>query len=115
VAGSDGEIGALFYKVISGSALHIHVMSKRILRRYPYCLGYLQLMRSMPLARDGCPKRAIGTAAIAAVLLSGCVNAPSIGVLGGSLNAQLLSQEIALTKALGGGYRADPPVELKPR
>jgi outer membrane protein, multidrug efflux system len=31
------------------------------------------------------------------------------------LNAQTLSQEIALTKALGGGYRADPPVELKPR
>ena len=32
-----------------------------------------------------------------------------------TLNAQMLSQEIALTKALGGGYRADPPVELKPR
>ncbi|SMG07163.1 MdtP family multidrug efflux transporter outer membrane subunit [Paraburkholderia susongensis] len=32
-----------------------------------------------------------------------------------TLNAQTLSQEIALTKALGGGYRADPPVELKPR
>jgi multidrug efflux system outer membrane protein len=27
----------------------------------------------------------------------------------------VLSQEIVLTKALGGGYRADPPVELKPR
>ena len=32
-----------------------------------------------------------------------------------TLNAQMLSQEIALTKALGGGYRADSPVELKPR
>ncbi|MGF6924495.1 TolC family protein [Paraburkholderia sp. 40] len=32
-----------------------------------------------------------------------------------TLNAQMLGQEIALTKALGGGYRADPPVELKPR
>ncbi|GJH22516.1 MdtP family multidrug efflux transporter outer membrane subunit [Caballeronia novacaledonica] len=32
-----------------------------------------------------------------------------------TLSGQMLSQEIALTKALGGGYRADPPVELKPR
>ena len=32
-----------------------------------------------------------------------------------TLNGQVLSQEIALTKALGGGYLADPPVELKPR
>jgi len=32
-----------------------------------------------------------------------------------TLNGQMLSQEIVLTKALGGGYRADPPVELKPR
>ncbi len=32
-----------------------------------------------------------------------------------SLDGQRLSQEIALTKALGGGYRADSPVELKPR
>ncbi|MBB5402549.1 outer membrane protein TolC [Paraburkholderia youngii] len=32
-----------------------------------------------------------------------------------TLNGQALSQEIALAKALGGGYRADPPVELKPR
>ena len=32
-----------------------------------------------------------------------------------TLDGQKLSQEIALTKALGGGYRADPPVELKPR
>ncbi|MGV2289484.1 MdtP family multidrug efflux transporter outer membrane subunit [Trinickia sp. YCB016] len=30
------------------------------------------------------------------------------------INGQRLSQEIALVKALGGGYRADPPVELKP-
>ncbi len=66
-------------------------------------------MWPMPLARGRCPKRAIGMAAIAAVLLSGFVNAPSIGVLGDLLNAQLLSQEIALTKAVGGGYCADPP------
>jgi multidrug efflux system outer membrane protein len=32
-----------------------------------------------------------------------------------TLNGQILSQEIALTKALGGGYRAAAPVELKPR
>jgi outer membrane protein, multidrug efflux system len=32
-----------------------------------------------------------------------------------ALNGQMLSQEIALTKALGGGYRAEPPLELKPR
>ncbi|WOD13853.1 MdtP family multidrug efflux transporter outer membrane subunit [Paraburkholderia kirstenboschensis] len=32
-----------------------------------------------------------------------------------TLNGQALSQEITLTKALGGGFRADPPVELKPR
>lgn len=31
------------------------------------------------------------------------------------LDGQRLSQEIALVKALGGGYRADPPVELRPR
>ena len=31
------------------------------------------------------------------------------------LRGQTLSQEIALTKALGGGYRAAAPVELKPR
>ena len=36
----------------------------------------------MPIARDRCSRRAIGTAAIAAILMSGCVNAPSIGVLG---------------------------------
>lgn len=32
-----------------------------------------------------------------------------------TLDSQMLSQQIALTKALGGGYRADQPVELKPR
>jgi multidrug efflux system outer membrane protein len=32
-----------------------------------------------------------------------------------TFDGQMLGQEIALTKALGGGYRADPPVELKPR
>jgi multidrug efflux system outer membrane protein len=32
-----------------------------------------------------------------------------------TLNGQMLSQEIALTKALGGGYRVDQPVVLKPR
>ncbi|HEX3634203.1 MAG TPA: TolC family protein, partial [Paraburkholderia sp.] len=32
-----------------------------------------------------------------------------------NLDGQRLSQEIALAKALGGGYRADSPVELKPR
>jgi multidrug efflux system outer membrane protein len=32
-----------------------------------------------------------------------------------TVDGQKISQEIALAKALGGGYRADPPVELKPR
>ncbi len=36
----------------------------------------------MPLARGRCSKRAIGTAVIAAVLVSGCESSPSIGVLG---------------------------------
>jgi len=32
-----------------------------------------------------------------------------------NLDGQRVSQEIALVKALGGGYRAEAPVELKPR
>jgi multidrug resistance efflux pump len=32
-----------------------------------------------------------------------------------TLNGQMLGEEIALTKAPGGGYRANPPVELTPR
>src|SRR3981081_2394562 len=43
------------------------------------------LNRHMPLARDRCSKRAIGMAAIAAIAaipMSGCASAPSIGVLG---------------------------------
>ena len=32
-----------------------------------------------------------------------------------ALRGEIIGQDIALTKALGGGYRADPPVELKPR
>lgn len=32
-----------------------------------------------------------------------------------TLNAQMLNQDIALTKALGGGYRADSPVQPRPR
>jgi multidrug efflux system outer membrane protein len=41
------------------------------------------------------------------------VIAEQLGLL--TLNAQMLSQEITLTKALGGGYRADPPVAPKLR
>ena len=40
------------------------------------------LKRLMPPARGRCSKRAIGVAAIAAIPMSGCVNSPSIGVLG---------------------------------
>jgi hypothetical protein len=40
------------------------------------------LIRPIPLAGGRCPKRAIGMAVIVATLLSGCVNAPSIDVLG---------------------------------
>ncbi len=32
-----------------------------------------------------------------------------------SVDGQKISQDIALAKALGGGYRAEPPVALKPR
>ncbi|SDD45123.1 MdtP family multidrug efflux transporter outer membrane subunit [Paraburkholderia lycopersici] len=32
-----------------------------------------------------------------------------------ALHGEIIGQDIALTKALGGGYRADSPVELKPR
>lgn len=31
-----------------------------------------------------------------------------------TLDTRTRGQDIALTKALGGGYRADPPAELKP-
>jgi hypothetical protein len=40
------------------------------------------LKRHTQGVRCRCPKRAIGLAAIAAVLVSGCANSPSIGVLG---------------------------------
>jgi hypothetical protein len=40
------------------------------------------LKRHIPLARGRCPKRAIGMAAIAAGLATGCTSSPSIGVLG---------------------------------
>ncbi len=46
-------------------------------------------MRLTPLVRGRCPKRATGMAAIAAVLLSGCANAPSISVLGAYFPAWL--------------------------
>jgi hypothetical protein len=42
----------------------------------------MTLKRHLPLARGKCPKRAIGMVAIVATPLSGCANAPSIGVLG---------------------------------
>jgi multidrug efflux system outer membrane protein len=32
-----------------------------------------------------------------------------------ALHGEIIGQDITLTKALGGGYRAGPPVELKPR
>ncbi|MFT0169449.1 hypothetical protein [Paraburkholderia mimosarum] len=32
-----------------------------------------------------------------------------------ALRGEIIAQDIALTKALGGGYRSDSPVELKPR
>ncbi|WOD13850.1 YtcA family lipoprotein [Paraburkholderia kirstenboschensis] len=40
------------------------------------------MKRHIPGARGSGPKRAIGIAAIAAILMSGCANSPSIGVLG---------------------------------
>ena len=38
--------------------------------------------RYIPIARGRFPKRAIGVAVIAAILMSGCANSPSISVLG---------------------------------
>jgi YtcA family len=42
----------------------------------------MTLKRNVPLAKGGGPQRAIGMAAIAAFLESGCADAPSINVVG---------------------------------
>jgi len=74
-----------------------------------------QRIESMTYARDSVEasyQRGL-TSRLAALEARQPVIAEQVALL--TLNGQMLSQEVALTKALGGGYRADAPVELKPR
>lgn len=74
-----------------------------------------QRIESIAFARDSVEasyQRGL-TSRLAALEARQPVIAEQVALL--TLNGQMLSQDIALTKALGGGYRADPPVELKPR
>jgi outer membrane protein, multidrug efflux system len=74
-----------------------------------------QRIESVTFARDSVEahyQRGL-TSQLAALEARQPVIAEQVALL--TLNGQMLSQEIALTKALGGGYRAEAPVELKPR
>jgi multidrug efflux system outer membrane protein len=74
-----------------------------------------QRIESVAFARDSTEasyRRGL-TSRLAALEARQPVIAEQISLL--TLDGRMLSQEIALTKALGGGYRADPPVEPKPR
>jgi multidrug efflux system outer membrane protein len=74
-----------------------------------------QRIESIAFARDSIEahyRRGL-TSRLAALEAREPVIAEQVALL--TLNAQMLSQEIALTKALGGGYRANPPVEPRPR
>ncbi|WP_120296223.1 MdtP family multidrug efflux transporter outer membrane subunit [Paraburkholderia sp. BL23I1N1] len=74
-----------------------------------------QRIESVTFARDSVEahyQRGL-TSRLAALEARQPVIAEQIALL--TLNGQMLGQEIALTKALGGGYRAEPPVEVKPR
>jgi multidrug efflux system outer membrane protein len=74
-----------------------------------------QRIESVAFARDSVEawyRRGL-TSRLAALEARQPVIAEQVALL--ELNGQMLSQEIALTKALGGGYRAEVPVELKPR
>jgi hypothetical protein len=57
----------------------IAALSLRIRR---FARGLHALKRHVPFAKESHAKRARGTAAIAAVLVSGCANSPSLSVLG---------------------------------
>ncbi|MGT2475383.1 YtcA family lipoprotein [Paraburkholderia terrae] len=52
------------------------------MRTRRFARGLHALKRHVPFAKDSHAKRARGTAAIAAVLVSGCANSPSLSVLG---------------------------------
>jgi multidrug efflux system outer membrane protein len=74
-----------------------------------------QRIESIAFARDSIEahyRRGL-TSRLAALEAREPVIAEQVALL--TLNAQMRSQEIALTKALGGGYRANPPVEPRPR
>jgi multidrug efflux system outer membrane protein len=74
-----------------------------------------QRIKSVAFARDSVEawyQRGL-TSRLAALEARQPVIAEEVALL--TLDGQVLSQEIALTKALGGGFRADSPVELKPR
>ncbi|MEM5383426.1 MdtP family multidrug efflux transporter outer membrane subunit [Paraburkholderia phymatum] len=74
-----------------------------------------QRIESLAFARDSAEahyQRGL-TSRLAALEARQPVIAEQVALL--TLDGQMISQEITLTKALGGGYRADPPVELKPR
>jgi len=74
-----------------------------------------QRIESISFARDSVEahyQRGL-TSRLAALEARQPVIAEQVALL--TLNGQMLGEDIALTKALGGGYRADPPVELKPR
>ncbi len=74
-----------------------------------------QRIESVAFARDSVEayyQRGL-TSRLAALEARQPVIAEQVALL--TFHSQMLSQEIVLTKALGGGYRADPPVELKPR
>jgi hypothetical protein len=53
-----------------------------LLRIRRFARGLHALKRHVPFAKDSHAKRATGTAAIAAVFVSGCANSPSLSVLG---------------------------------
>ena len=74
-----------------------------------------QRIESLAFARDSVEahyQRGL-TSRLAALEARQPVIAEQVALL--TLNGQMLGEEIALTKALGGGYRAGAPVELKPR
>ncbi|MBN3763513.1 MdtP family multidrug efflux transporter outer membrane subunit [Burkholderia sp. Ac-20365] len=74
-----------------------------------------QRIESLTFARDSVEahyQRGL-TSRLAALEARQPIVAEQVALL--TLNGQMLSQEIALTKALGGGYRAESPVEPRPR
>ncbi|MEX3936608.1 MdtP family multidrug efflux transporter outer membrane subunit [Paraburkholderia phymatum] len=74
-----------------------------------------QRIESLAFARDSAEahyQRGL-TSRLAALEARQPVIAEQVALL--TLDGQMISQEITLTKALGGGYHAEPPVEPRPR